>query len=102
MFQGACCNHQIPAKIYEYYRSGRPILGLVGPEGISANMLSEARVKHIANIADAENIAGTLRLFVKMLSEGVDFGVSREFAMTHSRKARTKELAALLDGLART
>ncbi len=102
LFQGACCNHQIPAKIYEYYRSGRPILGLVGPEGISASMLSEARVNHIANIADAENIAGTLRLFVKKLSEGVDSGVSREFAMRHSRKARTKELAALLDGLART
>jgi hypothetical protein len=62
-------------------------------------MLSDAKVQHIADIADAGNLADSIQSFVQKLSERRDFGVEREFAMTHSRKSRTRELALLLDGL---
>ncbi len=102
LFQAGCCNHQIPAKIYEYYRSGRPIMGLVDPAGVSARMLMDAKIDSLANIADAEDIARTIQSFTQRLSE-VDFrGVSRQFAMTHSRMARTRELAELLNRLDET
>lgn len=99
LFQGESCNRQVPAKIYEYYRSGRPILGLVDPGGISARMLADANVEDVANIADAGDLAGALQTFVSKLSGGRCSGVSPEHAMACSRKSRTKELAALLDGL---
>ena len=99
LFQAGCCNHQIPAKIYEYYRSGRPILGLVDPGGVSARMLADAKVDNVANIADAGDITRTIRSFIANLSEGLNSGVSRRFAMAHSRKSRTQELARLLDEL---
>jgi len=102
LFQAASCNHQIPAKIYEYYRSGRPILGLVDPEGVSARMLADAKVDNIANIADASDIARAIRSFVRRVYDGSNSGVGKQFAMKHSRKSRTQELARLLDQVANT
>lgn len=99
LFQAACCNHQVPAKIYEYYRSGRPILALVDAAGTSARMLTAANVKTSADIADAREIAHVLRSFIASLARGRCSGVSRSLAMTHSRESRTKELATLLNGL---
>lgn len=100
LFQGEVCNHQIPAKIYEYYRSGRPILALIDHAGISATMLREAGVKHLADIANAAEIAATIERFVADLTAGVVSGVDRTFAMANSRQSRTKELASILDGIA--
>lgn len=100
LFQAACCNHQIPAKIYEYFRSGRPIFGLVDSEGVSARMLTSANVATVTTITDAKEIARTLSAFMDDLTQGRSTGVAKSFAMTHSRESRTKELATLLDSLA--
>ena len=39
LIQGKSCNNQIPAKLYEYLRSGRPILGLTDPHGATARKM---------------------------------------------------------------
>ncbi|HAP40952.1 MAG TPA: glycosyltransferase [Nitrospira sp.] len=102
LFQGSVCDHQVPAKIYEYYRAGRPILGLVGPEGISATMLREAGIESQANMADTRQIAEVMSVFLGKLRAGKAGGVARDFAMRNSRRARTRELAQLLDDLMAT
>jgi len=40
LFQAAMCNHQIPAKLYEYLRAGRPILALTDAAGDTAADMS--------------------------------------------------------------
>ena len=102
LFQGSVCDHQVPAKIYEYYRAARPILALVGPEGISATMLREAGVEDQANMADAQQIADAISVFLDKLRNGRCSGVPRDFAMANSRRSRTGELARLLDQLVAT
>lgn len=102
LFQGSVCDHQVPAKIYEYYRATRPILALVGPEGISATMLREAGVEDQANMADAQQIADAISVFLDKLRNGRCSGVPRDFAMANSRRSRTGELARLLDELVAT
>lgn len=99
LFQGSVCNHQIPAKIYEYYRAGKPILALVDPNGISANMLRTVGVPDIADIANAEQIADTLLDLILALKEGRREGVARNAAAANSRKSRSAELAKLLNQL---
>ena len=99
LFQGSVCNHQIPAKIYEYYRAGKPILALVDPVGISASMLRDVGVSDIADIANAEHIADTLLGLVAALKEGQRNGVAKDAAAKNSRKSRSRELAALLNQL---
>lgn len=99
LMQGSVCNHQIPAKIYEYYRAGKPILALVDPSGISASMLREVGVPDIADIANAEHIADTLLGLMAALKEGRRAGVARNAAAKNSRKSRSAELANLLNKL---
>lgn len=97
LFQGSVCNHQVPAKIYEYYRAGKPILAVVDPKGISASMLQQAGVTHLADIADAGQIAQTVLALLAALRNGRSAGVARKVADAHSRRSRTLELAHLLD-----
>lgn len=97
LFQGSVCNHQVPAKIYEYYRAGKPILALADPAGISAQMLRDVGVQDIADIADQSAIATTLEKLLDAMRRKARTGVAREAAALNSRKSRTAELARLLD-----
>lgn len=97
LFQGSVCNHQIPAKMYEYYRAGKPVLALVDPGGITASMLREAGVTDIVDIADSEKIANTVVYMLDALRQGIRPGVDREFAAINSRRSRSVELAEILN-----
>lgn len=97
LFQGSVCNHQVPAKIYEYYRAGKPILALADPAGISARMLRDVGVQDIVDIADQSAIAQTLENLLDALRRNARSGVARETAALNSRKSRTAELSRILD-----
>ena len=97
LFQASMCNHQIPAKLYEYLRAGRPIFTLTDPIGNTASSLRAAGATDIVNIADAQDIAAGLRRFVAQLRSGSAAGVRPEVANLHSRRSRTRELALLLE-----
>ncbi|MCM8621350.1 MAG: glycosyltransferase [Candidatus Accumulibacter sp.] len=99
LFQGSVCNHQIPAKIYEYYRAGRPILALADPAGITAGMLRKADVPDIVDMADAEKIADTMVRMLDALRKGRRQGVAPAIAANNSRRSRSAELAELLNKL---
>jgi hypothetical protein len=98
-FRGATCDHQIPAKIYEYFRAGKPILALVGPHGITATKLRQAHVSDISDMTDTESIAARLLELLRRLRNGGINGVAPEVAARSSRKARTAELAEILNQL---
>ena len=97
LFQASMCNHQIPAKLYEYLRAGRPIFSLTDPIGNTANSLRAAEANDIVNITDAADIAAGLRRFLARLKDGSANGVRSEIANLHSRRSRTRELAALFE-----
>ena len=97
LFQASMCNHQIPAKLYEYFRAGKPILALTDPMGNTAGALRAANATAIVNIADADEIANGLRGFLHGLEDGSVQGVLRKMANMHSRRSRTGQLAAIFD-----
>lgn len=101
LFQAAMANHQIPAKLYEYMRAGRPILAITDPEGDTAQAMRDAGTGTICRIDDASDIASALHSFVANLQAGTMTGTAREAARRHSRRARTADLAALLDQVSR-
>lgn len=61
VFQGSKFNAQIPAKIYEYLRAGRPVFAVVDPLGDTAAELRHFDGVWIANIADAAHIRQQLK-----------------------------------------
>lgn len=60
VFQGSNFNAQIPAKIYEYLRAGRPVFGVVDPNGDTAAALRQFPMVYVADIASDKNIGKNL------------------------------------------
>lgn len=70
IMQAANCNNQIPAKLYEYLRAGRPILGLTDPSGDTATVLRRAGIKAIAPLDDVGGIERLMLDVIKSPTEG--------------------------------
>ena len=99
VLQSAGCNDQIPAKLYEYLRADRPILGLTAHAGDTAQALRNAGM---ANIAELESVAETADALLRMLSQiatGRNGPPDANPARFGSRRDRAHELARLLEPL---
>jgi glycosyltransferase involved in cell wall biosynthesis len=99
LLQAANCNYQVPAKLYEYLRARRPILALTDPVGDTAIVLKGAGIDTIAPLDSPDEISQLLVRFLAMLRER-RAPVAREADVAAaSRRARTVELATLLDAV---
>jgi len=96
VMQASNCNEQIPAKIYEYVRARRPILGLTDPAGDTAGVLRAAGVDAIARLDSAEGIADAMEAFLARLRTRSAATPDASFVERVSRRGRAQELAALL------
>ena len=96
LFQGANCNHLVPAKLYEYLRAGRPILALTDAAGETARILRDCGVSWLADMSSASAIAATLRGFVDALLAGQPRSAASDAGRKFSRRAQAEELANLL------
>ena len=70
LLQAACCDHQIPAKAYEYLRLNKPILALTTQTGDTASLLNEAGGATIVDIADENAISAALPGFLRSVRDG--------------------------------
>ncbi len=94
VLQAANCNEQIPAKLYEYFRAGRPIIALTDPAGDTGCTVRDAGYDAIAPLDDPAAIARILEDYVlapQAFAQSVRGDVTR-----YSRRGRTAQLAALL------
>jgi glycosyltransferase involved in cell wall biosynthesis len=98
VMQAANCNDQIPAKAYEYLRSGRPVIGLTDPAGDTAGVLRRSGITAQAPLDDAAAIAA----LIGRLLDGSLQGLLPEACAVAaaSRLSRTEQLAGELDRLA--
>ena len=99
VMQASNCNAQIPAKLYEYLRAGRPLLGLTDPVGDTAGALRAAGVEAIAPLDSVEAIAALLTRFLNSLAQGCAPLPRPQAVQQASRWARSQGLAKLLDEL---
>jgi len=97
VMQAANCDEQIPAKLYEYLRARRPILGLTHPPGDTAGALRAAGIEAIAPLDSAAAIARALEQFVRACRDGSAGGPSPAAVEASSRRLRARELAKMLD-----
>lgn len=100
VFQGSHFNSQIPAKIYEYLRTGRPIMGLLDPSGDTANQLSKFREVVLADISDKENIADQMQQWLERRHERAYVQAcenNKSIVRIYSRESHTKRLATVMN-----
>ena len=99
LFQDAGCNHLVPAKLYEYIRTGRPILALTDREGETANLILEAEAGLVLDIASTDEIRAALPAFLRDVAAGQAPAASLEKARRFSRRSQAGELAAVFDAV---
>lgn len=100
ILQASNCNNQIPAKLYEYLRSHRPILALTDPTGDTAATLLKVGIDTIAPLDSIPDIVHGLLNFLELIKNGRAPIASMEQVSATSRRSRTKELTNLLDQVA--
>ncbi len=100
VLQGATCNHQIPAKVYEYLRAHRPILALTAAEGDTASLLRLHGGSTIVELSDEEAIYSAVPEFMAQVRGGTHALPSQESVKRYARRAQAQQLAqALADAL---
>lgn len=99
VFQGSNCNPNIPAKLYEYLRTRRPVFAMVDANGDTAALLRQVRIGRIVSLQSQEQIAKGLLEFLEEIEQGKapipDAAVVKSF----SREFGARTLAGLLDRL---
>jgi glycosyltransferase involved in cell wall biosynthesis len=99
VLQSHDCNDQVPAKVYEYLRAGKPILGLTDPQGDTAAVLRSAGMGPVCALESAPDIAKALANLTVNLTHNALPTVNTDLVHCASRAARTASLAALLDNI---
>lgn len=97
LFQGAEFNAQIPAKVFEYLRIGRPVFALTDENGDTAGLLTELGGSERAAIDDAEDIADKLVGFMERIRAAQAPEINDRALASYTRRACTESLAKLLD-----
>jgi len=100
VFQGTPFNTQVPAKIYEYFRTRKPVLGLVDTAGETARVLRNGGFHDLAQMGDSADIARTLDGFVARIRSGEAHVASEALVAASSRAHRASELAKVFDEVA--
>ncbi len=99
VLQSEGCNFQIPAKVYEYFRADRPIIGLTHPDGDTAELLRRAGVDWIAPLDVDDAIAATLKTAIAALRrrDRTATVYDEAFVASCSRASKSAQLARELD-----
>ena len=100
VFQAACCNHQIPAKVFEYLRLAKPILALTDHAGDTAELLRETAGATIIDSADSNAIYSALPDFLQAVEQHRHPQPSPGVVNQYSRRAQAEKLSLLLDEVA--
>lgn len=95
IMQAANCNDQIPAKLYEYLRAGRPIIGLTDLQGNTAEVLKRSGISSLAPLDNTTQIEALILRVLSAPNEGTLPLLSA--VQGCSRWNRTKEFAKHLD-----
>jgi glycosyltransferase involved in cell wall biosynthesis len=97
ILQASNCNAQIPAKVYEYLRAGRPILALTDPVGDTASVLRGVGSTNVARLDSADEIAENLLHFQHGYRLGTVQMPDPDAIRRASRFERAGVMANLLD-----
>ena len=101
LMQAANCNDQIPAKIYEYLRARKPILGLTDHAGDTAKLLNAAGCAPIADLANVDEIYEALKLIAEGQSATVFRLPDDAVVRAASREGRAMALVSVMEAALR-
>jgi glycosyltransferase involved in cell wall biosynthesis len=101
LLQGPTCNHQIPAKLYEYLRLRKPILALTDARGDTAAVLADTGGATTIDLLDEDALCRDLPSFFDSVRKGThpvpDAIVSAQYARHNQAGALARLLSTLVE-----
>jgi glycosyltransferase involved in cell wall biosynthesis len=93
----------LTGKIFDYLRSEKPVLAIVPPQGLAANLLTEAGTGLIADYTDAAGIAANLNKLYQMWETGklAEIQADTEFIQQFSRQKLALRMSKLIEEVLR-
>lgn len=101
LLQASNCNHQIPAKLFEYIRANRPILALTDSNGDTATLLNELGSKLIAPLDSEIDIAAALLRVIDVRTERRKW-IGDQVVSRFSRRHQAQRTADIFDEMIQT
>jgi len=97
---GAKSEAELPGKLFEYLRAGKPILGVVNPRGVCAEILLQARSGVVASQEDLSQVEARIWEQYRLWQQGKlqiqpDWDYIRQF----ERRQLSKALAEVLNSI---
>ncbi|WP_197513351.1 glycosyltransferase [Acidihalobacter aeolianus] len=99
LFQGAEFNAQVPAKLYEYFRNGKPILALVDGAGETADIVLRENAGLVVDMNNVLAIETGLLEFIDKLKRRVITPVDGDALQKYSRRVGAQKLVSIIDKL---
>jgi glycosyltransferase involved in cell wall biosynthesis len=99
LFQAASCDHQVPAKAYEYLRLQRPILALTSETGDTAALLKDTGGATVVDLSDEQAIYSWLPRFLRSVRDGVHPFPDGRRVQQYEREQQAAEMARHLGQL---
>lgn len=89
----------LTGKIFDYLRSGKPILAIVPPRGLSAKLVTEAGTGLVADYQDAQGIAENLNELYQKWEAGklAEIQVDKEYISQFSRQKLAQAMSKLIE-----
>lgn len=100
VFQGSHFNSQIPAKIYEYLRTEKQLMGLIDPSGDTASQLRKFDGVALADISHIGSISVAIENWLHSRKEPENLASRKNNAMLvkhYSRESHTQSLAIVMN-----
>lgn len=96
--QGPNCKAEMTGKLFEYIRSNTPILAIIPPDGIAAEIIRNSKTGFIYDSAEVDAVKGGILEIYKLWESGqLKLNPDMEYMNRFSRKALTGQLARLFD-----
>ena len=96
LFQAANCDHQIPAKTFEYLRLRRPILALTSETGDTAALLRSTGGATLLDLASEEAIYAALPAFLETIARHAHPMPDDGTVQKYSRRSQAAAVAQCL------
>ncbi len=89
----------LTGKIFDYLRSEKPVLAIVPPQGLAANLLTEAGTGLIADYTDSAGISANLNKLYRMWETGklAEIQADTEFIQQFSRQKLALRMSKLIE-----
>ncbi|HPF26335.1 MAG TPA: glycosyltransferase [Steroidobacteraceae bacterium] len=100
LFQARNCNHQIPAKLYEYIRAQRPVLCLTDPNGDTAREALSAGIARTVDLHNEAELRAVLGDFATGRIAATTLVAAASAVSRYSRRGQCELLASLFDRVA--